>query len=206
MKNGAKRVGIMGGTFNPIHIGHLVTAEEAVNQFDLDEVIFMPTSQPPHKENAQLLPDEERYLMTVIATASNPKFTVSKLEIEREGHSYTIDTIKTLHSLFGKNTLIYFITGADAVLEILSWKEPELLSAYCSFIAATRPGYNLKKFHETLKSEVQNNLPKIHLMEIPALAISSTDIRARIRTNMPITYLTPQPVVSYIYKNGFYKD
>ena len=145
-----KRIGVMGGTFDPIHHGHMVTAEEAWKQFGLDQVLFVPSGHPPHKEERKSLDPEQRYLMAVIATATNPHFSVSRMEIERPGPSYTIDTVRELHRIYGKNTEVLFITGADAILEILTWKEPELVLREATFIAATRPGYDLKKLEESL--------------------------------------------------------
>jgi nicotinate-nucleotide adenylyltransferase len=204
----SKRIGVMGGTFDPIHVGHLVTAEEAWEQFQLDQVIFVPSGYPPHKEERKNLDPESRYLMTVIATADNPHFTVSRLEIDRSGPSYTVDTVRELHRLYGKNTEIFFITGADAILEILTWKEPEKVLEECVFIAATRPGYNLKRLEESLpeteKARHASN-PRVLVMEIPALAISSTDIRRRVAEGRPIRYLVPEGVLEFIEKNGFYR-
>lgn len=204
------RVGVMGGTFNPIHYGHLVTAEEALSQFNLDKVIFMPAGQPPHKANKEILPPEERYLLTVIATASNPDFVVSRLEIERKGPSYTIDTLLELHDQHMPGTELFFITGADAVWEILTWKEAERLVELTEFIAATRPGYSLEKFKKLHvlpdDKDMERGKPKVSIMEIPALAISSTDIRRRVRENRPIRYLVPEGVANYIYKCRFWKD
>lgn len=200
------RLGIMGGTFNPIHYGHLVTAEEAYSQFELDKVMFMPSGQPPHKEPGEALPAEDRYLMTVIATASNPHFTMSRLEVDRRGPSYTIDTLMVLHQIYPLAE-IFFITGADAILEILTWKDPQKLAKYCSFIAATRPGYSLRKFQVALhveKNQLNKFKPKIHFMEVPILAISSTDIRSRVREGRSIKYLLPDGVANYIYERGFY--
>lgn len=204
------RVGVMGGTFNPIHIGHLVTAEEALYQFNLDSVVFMPAGKPPHKRDKEILPAEERYLLTVIATASNPHFVVSRMEIERKGPSYTIDTLRELHELYGMSTDIFFITGADAVWEILTWKDAKTLVELTEFIAATRPGYSLEKFKKIhVLPEVEDKAkgkPRVSIMEIPALAISSTDIRRRVRENRPIRYLVPEGVASYIHKCGFWRD
>lgn len=204
------RYGVMGGTFNPIHNGHLVTAEEARVQFKLDKVIFMPAGKPPHKNDrndGNILPAEERYLMTVVATASNPYFVVSRLEVDRPGPTYTIDTVRALTEIYG-GAKIYFITGADAVWEILTWKDPKKLAMYCTFIAATRPGYSLAKFKELHVLPYENSprpeMPKVNIMEIPALAISSTDIRERVNNGHPIRYLVPEGVLSYIYKSGFY--
>lgn len=200
----------MGGTFNPIHYGHLVTAEEALSQFNLDKVMFMPAGVPPHKSDREILLPEERYLLTVIATASNPDFVVSRLEIERKGPSYTIDTLAQLQEIFGPDTTVFFITGADAVWEILTWKNAEELVELTEFIAATRPGYSLEKFkklHVLPEREGREpGRPRVSIMEIPALAISSTDIRRRVREDQPIRYLVPEGVASYIKKSGFWKD
>lgn len=203
-----KRIGVMGGIFDPIHNGHLVTAEEAWKQFGLDQVLFVPSGRPPHKEERHNLDAEDRYLMTVIATATHPYFKVSRMEIDRSGPSYTIDTVRELHSVYGKNTQILFITGADAILEILTWKEPEKVLRECIFIAATRPGYDLKKLEEALpeaEKERHASDPRVLVMEIPALAISSTDIRRRVKEGRPIRYLVPEGVSEFIEKNGFYR-
>lgn len=203
-----KRIGVMGGTFDPIHHGHLVTAEEAWKQFQLDLVLFVPSGQPPHKEDRRSLDAESRYLMTVIATADNPHFQVSRMEIDRPGPSYTVDTVRELHRVYGKNTQIFFITGADAILEILTWKEPEKVLQECTFIAATRPGYDLRRLEESLPEaeRVRHATdPRVLVMEIPALAISSTDIRRRVREGMPIRYLVPEGVREFIEKKGFYR-
>lgn len=201
-----QRLGIMGGTFNPIHIGHLVTAEEARCQFNLDQIVFIPSAHPPHKEDGEIAPAEDRYLMAVIATASNSYFTVSRIEIERGGSSYTIDTLKSLRKIHSEKSKLFFITGADAILEILTWKNPEEISEYCELIAATRPGYSLQKFEEIhLFDEGAKKLPKVHFMEIPALAISSTDIRERVRKGKSIKYLVTEGVAHYLYKANLYK-
>ena len=195
----------MGGTFNPIHIGHLVTAEEALHQFELDRVIFMPTGNPAHKIGEEVLAAEQRYLMTVIATSSNPQFDVSRLEIDRKGPTFTVDTIIELIKMYGKEVDIYFITGADAVWEILTWHEAQRLADLCFFIAATRPGYSLEKFtklHVTGKNE--KGKPQVLMMEIPALAISSSDIRMRVKAERPIRYLVPESVLEFIEKHNFY--
>lgn len=198
-----ERIGIMGGTFNPIHIGHLVTAEEAFYQFNLDEIIFIPSGHPPHKRDSDIADPEDRYLMTVIATASNPHFTVSRIEIDRKGPSYTVETLKELREIYGKDVKLFFITGADAIIEILTWKDPEIIADMCEFIAATRPGYSLKKFEE-LHLINNKRLPVVHFIEVPALAISSTSIRKRVREGRPIKYLVPDGVAAYLYKRGLY--
>jgi nicotinate-nucleotide adenylyltransferase len=206
------KIGLMGGTFNPIHFGHLVTAEEALKQFNLDKVIFIPTGTPPHKTRGPLASAEDRYLMTVIATASNDDFIVSRAEIDRSGKSYTIDTLRHMKSIFGDKATFYFITGADAILEILTWKDTDNVLKLCKFIAATRPGYDIKKIEE-LKYKISGDLSldtaaqnSIYLMEIPALAISSTDIRKRINEGRPIKYLLPEGVSNYILKNDLYRQ
>ncbi len=203
-----KKIGVMGGTFNPIHSGHLVTAQEALNQFCLDEVIFIPTGDPPHKVEDQLADAEDRYLMTVIAISSNSSFFVSRIEIDRKGKSYTIDTVKELRKTYGKDSELFFITGADAILEILSWKDTDEIVMLAKFIAATRPGYDLSKINDlrsALFASREGGNDRIFIMEIPALAISSTNIRERVKDRRPISYLVPEGVSNYILKHGLYK-
>ena len=200
------RLGIMGGTFNPIHHGHLVMAEEVRNKFGLDKVIFVPTGNPPHKDSQELAAAQDRYLMTVLATMTNLYFEVSPLEIERQGVSYTIDTIKEFKKTYGKSTKIYFITGADAILSIFTWKNMEDLLESCSFIAATRPGYCLQELKSKIEAINPAYLKHIHLVEVPGIAVSSTDVRERIREGKPIKYLMPETVESYIIKNKLYED
>jgi nicotinate-nucleotide adenylyltransferase len=196
----SRRIGVMGGTFDPIHHGHLVAAEEARWQFDLDKVVFVPTGQPWQKP-VGVSPAEDRYQMTLIATASNPKFTVSRVEIDHQGPTYTIDTLRRLRRQHPGDTRLYFITGADAVLQILTWKQPDQVLAQAEFIAATRPGFDLDR----LVSQVPGAAGRVHRMEIPALAISSTDIRARAARGAPIQYLVPDGVARYIHKHALYR-
>src|SRR2546429_3830964 len=151
-----KRVGVMGGTFDPIHHGHLVTAEAALWQFGLDEVVFVPTGSPWMKEEREVTPAEDRYLMTVIATASNPFFAVSRIEVDRPGPTYTIDTLEQLRAEAKEAVELFFITGADAMLEIFHWKEPEDVLSRAHFIAATRPGYDLAHFESEAPSAHPN--------------------------------------------------
>jgi nicotinate-nucleotide adenylyltransferase len=195
-----KRLGVMGGTFDPIHHGHLLTAEEALQQFGLDEVVFVPTGQPWMKEDRAVSPAEDRYLMVVVATASNPRFSVSRLEIEREGPTYTVETLRELKELRG-DVELHFVTGADAMLEILQWKDPQEALELAHFIAATRPGYELTQFEQ----DAPGSDPRVTVMTIPALAISSTDIRERVRAGRPIRYLVPEGVQTYIEKAGLYR-
>lgn len=196
-----RRLGVMGGTFDPIHNGHLTTAEEAQNQFGLDQVVFVPTGRPWMKEHADVSDPEHRYLMTVIATASNPRFTVSRIEIDREGPTYTVDTLRALEAQETDSEL-FFITGADAMLEIFHfWKDPGEILELAHFIAATRPGHDIAAF----EAEAPSRNPRVTVMNIPALAISSTDARARVREGRPIRYLVPEGVKSYIEKTGLYR-
>ncbi len=191
----------MGGTFDPIHYGHLVAAEEALVQFSLDRVVFMPTGEPARKTHRHVTSAEHRYLMTVIATASNPDFTVSRIEVDRPGVTYTVDTMMELRAIHGAETELFFITGADAILDILTWKDSERLAGACTLIAATRPGYDLSRISTQPGAEAFT----IELMEVPALAISSTDIRTRIAARRPVRYLLPEAVATYVRKNRLYE-
>ncbi|HEX2030044.1 MAG TPA: nicotinate-nucleotide adenylyltransferase [Actinomycetota bacterium] len=197
---GPRKLGVMGGTFDPIHYGHLVTAEEALWQFGLDQVLFVPTGQPWMKEDRDVSPPEDRYLMTVIASSSNPNFAVSRVEIDRGGPTYTVDTLRTLQEGYGEKTELFFITGADAMLEIFHWKDADEALDLAHFIAATRPGYDIARF----EAEAPDRHPRVSVMSVPALAISSTDIRGRIREGRPIRYLVPEGVKTYIEKAGLY--
>lgn len=199
-----KRIGIMGGTFDPIHYGHLVAAEEACYQFRLEKVFFIPAGRPPHKTAGEISEPCHRLEITRLAVSSNPYFEVSTLEIERGGFSYTIDTVRKIYNLF-PGAQIFFITGADAVLEILSWKNVAELLSLCCFIAATRPGYQLGSLESKLPEFSPAQLKRIILMEVPALAISSSDIRRRIKEGRPIKYLLPEAVHEYILKHGLYQ-
>jgi nicotinate-nucleotide adenylyltransferase len=196
-----RRVGVMGGTFDPIHHGHLVAAEEARWQFGLDRVVFVPTGQPWQKA-AGVSDAEDRYLMTVIATASNPAFSVSRLEIDSPGPTYTVDTLRRLRAEMDPDVRLFFVTGADAVLQILTWKDPDEVLALAELIAATRPGHDLADLAEKVPAAAG----RVHPMRIPALAISSTEIRARVAAGAPIQYLVPEGVARYIEKRGLYRE
>lgn len=192
------RVGVMGGTFDPIHHGHLVAASEVADRFHLDEVIFVPTGQPWQKEGKTISAAEDRYLMTVIATAANPRFSVSRVDIDRDGPTYTIDTLRDLRELYPDEAL-YFITGADALSSIMSWHDWEEMFQLAEFVGVTRPGYELRE--DMLPADIQ---ARVHLVEIPAMAISSTDCRTRAAEGRPVWYLVPDGVVQYISKNSLY--
>jgi nicotinate-nucleotide adenylyltransferase len=196
----SRRIGIMGGTFDPIHHGHLVAAEEARWQFRLDQVLFIPTGRPWQKP-VGVSPAEDRYLMTVIATASNPAFAVSRLEVDIPGPSYTVDTLRRLRSELPEGTRLLFIGGADLLQQLLTWKEPEQVLALAELIAATRPDFDV----DDVVQKVPAAAGRVHRMEIPALAISSSDIRARVARGEPIEYLVPEGVARYIQKRALYR-
>jgi len=187
----------MGGTFDPIHHGHLVAASEVAERFELDEVVFVPTGQPYQKEGTGVSPAEDRYLMTVIATASNPRFQVSRADIDRGGPTYTIDTLRELSAAYGPDSELFFITGADALAKILSWKEALEMLSLARFVGVTRPGFELSDAH--LPADT------VALVEVPAMAISSSDCRARVAAGKPVWYLVPDGVVQYIAKRGLYR-
>jgi nicotinate-nucleotide adenylyltransferase len=191
------RLGVMGGTFDPIHHGHLVAASEVASVFDLDEVIFVPTGQPWQKTYRTVSPAEHRYLMTVIATASNPRFTVSRVDVDRDGQTYTIDTLCDL-ARQRPGAELYFITGADALEQIIGWKDSEELFSRARFVGVTRPGHRL--------STAGLPADRVSLMEVPAMAISSTDCRTRIAKGEPVWYLVPDGVVQYIAKYNLYRQ
>ncbi|NMR21633.1 nicotinate-nucleotide adenylyltransferase [Cellulomonas fimi] len=190
------RIGVMGGTFDPIHHGHLVAASEAAAELGLDEVVFAPTGQPSFKQHQDVSPAEHRYLMTVIATASNPQFTVSRVDVDRAGLTYTVDTLRDLREARPEAD-VFFVTGADAIEQILRWKDAAELFTMAHFVAVTRPGHTM--------SVAGLPADRVSVLEIPALAISSTDVRARARAGKPVWYLVPDGVVQYIGKHGLYR-
>jgi nicotinate-nucleotide adenylyltransferase len=191
----------MGGTFDPIHHGHLVAAEEARWQFRLDQVLFIPTGRPWQKPEAAVSPAEDRYLMTAIATASNPAFAVSRLEIDNPGPTYTVDTLRRLRAELPEGTRLLFIGGTDLLHQLPTWKEPEQVLALVELIAASRPDFDV----DGLVQQLPSAAGRIHHMEIPALAISSSDIRARVARGAPIDYLVPEGVAHYIQKRALYR-
>jgi nicotinate-nucleotide adenylyltransferase len=193
-----RRVGVMGGTFDPIHHGHLVAASEVQAWFDLDEVVFVPTGEPWQKSERDVSPAEHRYLMTVVATASNPRFTVSRVDIDRGGPTYTIDTLRDLAQTLPDADL-YFITGADALADIFTWRDAQELFALARFVGCTRPGYEMSP--DTLHGIPSD---RVTILEIPALAISSTECRQRRAKGEPVWYLVPDGVVQYIAKHNLY--
>ncbi|GAA2216404.1 nicotinate-nucleotide adenylyltransferase [Nonomuraea monospora] len=193
---GMRRVGVMGGTFDPIHHGHLVAASEVAHHFQLDEVVFVPTGRPYQKSERVVSAPEDRYLMTVIATASNPRFSVSRVDVDRPGPTFTIDTLRDISDIYGPDVQLFFITGADALGAILDWQQADELFELAHFVGCTRPGHTL---HDP-------GLPegRVTLLEIPALAISSSECRQRVAKGEPIWYLVPDGIVQYINKRGMY--
>ncbi|SHG49955.1 nicotinate-nucleotide adenylyltransferase [Jatrophihabitans endophyticus] len=191
-----ERLGIMGGTFDPIHHGHLVAASEVASLYDLDEVVFVPTGEPWQKAARQVSPAEHRYLMAVIATASNPRFWVSRVDIDRSGPTYSVDTIRDVAAQ-RPGAELFFITGADALSQILSWKDAASVLELAHFVGVTRPGYELTNSH----------LPDdtVTLLDVPAMAISSSACRERVADGRPVWYLVPDGVVQYINKHHLYR-
>jgi nicotinate-nucleotide adenylyltransferase len=189
------RLGVMGGTFDPIHHGHLVAASEVAAALNLDQVIFVPTGMPLQKPDVSN--SEDRYLMTVIATASNPRFNVSRVDIDREGPTYTVDTLKDIQSAY-PDAELFFISGADAITQILAWKDFDELWKAAKFVAVTRPGHAM---------QLPESAPAgaIEVLEVPALSISSTDVRQRSANGDPVWYLVPDGVVQYINKHNLYR-
>jgi nicotinate-nucleotide adenylyltransferase len=192
------RIGVMGGTFDPVHNGHLVTANEVAHLFGLDEVVFVPTGQPWMKSDREISPAEDRYLMTVVATASNPHFSVSRVDIDRPGATYAIDTLRELRARLDPSDELLFITGADALAQILSWHEADKLFELAHFVGVSRPGYQLV-LDDAIPADA------VSLVEVPALAISSSDVRERAKRGAPFYYLVPEGVVQYIDKRGLYR-
>lgn len=196
------RIGIMGGTFDPIHHGHLVAAEQAYDDLDLDMVIFMPAGRPAFKLDKRVSSGEDRYAMTLLATSDNPHFRASRFEIDREGVTYTADTLTRLRALYPEEVELYFITGADAIADIVRWKDAEVIARTAYLVAATRPGYDLSKAESVIDA---SGMPfDVTYLEVPALAISSSDLRQRVAAGQSLRYLTPDTVTGYIHKHRLY--
>ncbi len=200
------RVGLMGGTFDPIHLAHLACAEAALEQLDLSRVIFIPTRVPPHKQGKTITPTEHRYNLVTLATASNPRFEVSRVEMEREGPSYTVDTLEEMKRRLPPGTELFFITGTDAILEVGTWHDPERLFDLCRFVAVPRPGYPRQGAADELIALERCFGHKIAVVSCPALDISSSDLRSRVAGGRPIKYLVPEAVEAYIQKHGLYRQ
>ena len=203
-KGKVKRLGIMGGTFDPIHYGHLVGAEMARKEFNLSKVLFIPSGTPPHKDRSDISDAGLRFEMIERAIQDNPAFDISAIELERKGPSYTVDTLRVLRRTWPEHEL-YFITGTDALREIFTWREAEEILMMTEFIGAARPGFDASDFLLKVQEEHPEIQGKIHYLEVPALAISSTDIRARVKNGQPIRYLLPEPVRLFIQQYGLYR-
>ena len=196
------RLGIMGGTFDPIHYGHLVTAEQAREALALDLVLFMPAGSPAFKQQKNVTGPEDRYAMTVLATAANPAFYASRFEIDREGITYTVDTLRALRARYPDNVKLFFITGADAIIDILTWRDAEHIAGLATLIAATRPGYDIGQAKARIAASGIDF--DVRYIAIPALAVSSSNIRERVGAGKSVRYLTSESVIGYIRKNGLY--
>lgn len=201
---GKKRVGIFGGTFDPIHMGHLIVAETIMDEFHLDKVVFIPAAVPPHKLDKRISPAKHRYMMTMLATCSNPRFQVSDMEMHRQGPSYSRDTLAQLIEEHGRDTEFYFIVGADSVENLHTWNRIDELLTMCHFIGASRPGCmpDMEKIAQRFGPLAE----KIHCLETPELEISSTEIRHRVGQKRTIRYIVPETVEQYIYKEKLYSD
>ncbi|MGI6119816.1 MAG: nicotinate-nucleotide adenylyltransferase [Desulfosporosinus sp.] len=196
-------LGIMGGTFDPIHYGHLVAAEMARVKFNLSKVLFIPSGRPPHKNRSDISAAKLRFEMVKHAINDNPAFEISALELERKGPSYTVDTLRVLRHTYPEHKL-YFITGTDALREIFSWREPEEILKMTELIGVARPGFAAGDFLLQVQQEHPEIQGRIHYLEVPALAISSTDIRARVKQGQPVRYLLPEPVRLFMQQHGLY--
>lgn len=198
------KIGLMGGTFDPIHNGHLVLAEQVRTRFQMDKIIFIPSGNPPHKQS--MADKDHRYNMTKLAIEDNEFFEISTIELDQDHKTYTIDTVKRMKAEYGDNTEVYFITGADAIIDLPTWKDFDELVTICKFIGSTRPGIEDKELSEKIDSLVRDHQANITITQVPALAISSTDIRRRVKYNLSIKYLLPAKTEAYIYEHELYSD
>ena len=209
MKKGEEciqKIAVMGGTFDPIHFGHLAAAEAVRTELNLEKVLFLPAGRPAHKQNQIITEPKSRFIMTALAVANNPNFEASSLEIERPGTTYTIETIKQLITIYGSEAEIYFIIGADSVFELPSWYKVRELLRICKIVVVTRPGFDNEVLEQKINELTEEYNGDIYLIEIPSLEISSTDIRDRIKTGKSIKYLLPESVESYIKENDIYRE
>lgn len=198
------RIGVLGGTFDPIHLAHLVAAEEVRVRIALERVLFVPAGMPPHKLHVNVTPTEHRLKMVELAIADNPHFTLSRVDIDRFGPSYTVDTIELLHDEYGPEAEIYFIMGSDSLSELLTWHKPERLIRLCRIVALTRPGHrvDLKELNRLLPGAIA----RVQLLDMPLLEISGTDLQRRVRAGLSIKYLVPPAVEAYIHRHGLYQQ
>jgi len=200
-----RRIGILGGTFDPIHYGHLVVAEDCWAQLRLDEVLFVPCGEPPHKRGQPVSPAADRVAMVERAIAGNPHFRLSRVEVDRPGISYSVDTVALLREEFGPMARLFFIVGGDALRDLPSWRQPELLLELCQVVAVNRPGYSPLDLRR-LEERIPGAAGRIIQLEVPEFNLSASDLRRRVATGRPITYMTPDAVVHYIQERGLYRD
>lgn len=199
-----RKIGIMGGTFNPIHNGHLIVAEDVMEQCDLDKVLFIPSGQPPHKPDSEVIGAEHRYEMVRLAVESNCCFEASRIEVDRNGLTYTINTLQELREIYGDGTVFYFIIGADVVQELITWKEYRNVFEMCDFIAVLRPGHDNSTFEGAIKKVRKDEGVRIQHVQSRLIDISSTDIRERLQRRESIKYLVPDRVEEYIETHSLY--
>ncbi len=198
------KIGLMGGSFDPIHNGHLVLAEQVRTRFQMDKIIFIPSGNPPHKQI--VASKDHRYNMTQLAIEDNEFFEISRIELDMENNTYAVDTVKRLQEMYGNGTEVFFITGADMIIDLPSWKDFDELVTICKFIGSTRPGVDYTELSDRIDALVRDFKADITITQVPALAISSTDIRRRIKYNLSIRYLLPRTTEDYIYKHNLYCD
>lgn len=203
-----RRIGVLGGTFDPVHYGHLVIAEEVYATLNLDEMVFIPTGQPPHKTNEVITSAEHRLAMLELAIASNPHFTISRVDVDRPGPSYTVDTLRLLHEQQGEETAIYFVIGADSLEYFLTWRDPAgILEQLTHLVAVRRPGYNeSQEYYDRLEARLPGIKQRLLVVEAPQFEISATDLRLRVAEGRPIKYQTPESVEQYIIECGLYQQ
>lgn len=206
LKDNPKKIGISGGTFNPIHLGHLIVAEMVRDKFGLDKVLFIPSGMPPHKNLKNVIGAEHRFNMVQRAVTGNSYFTQSRIEVDREGYTYTIDTLKNLRESYGKSARLYYIIGADVLNDLLTWRNYQEVFRICEFIAVLRPGNYLEGFNKQMEYLRDTFSAQIHFIDTPLIEISSTDIRNRIKEGKSIKYLVSESVEDYIKENGLYID
>lgn len=203
-----RRIGVLGGTFDPVHYGHLVIAEEVYATLELTEMVFVPTGQPPHKTQEVITPAEHRLAMLELAIASNPHFTISRVDLDRPGPSYTVDTLRLLQKQWGEETAIYFVIGGDSLEDFLSWYDAAgILKQLTYLVAVRRPGYNeSEEYYDRLEARLPGIKQRLLVVEAPQFEISATDLRLRVAEGRPIKYQTPESVEQYIIEYGLYRE
>ncbi|MGB9618929.1 MAG: nicotinate-nucleotide adenylyltransferase [Armatimonadota bacterium] len=196
-------IGLMGGTFDPVHVGHLILAQEAREQLGLDEVLFIPAREPPHKPGQVVASVDDRLQMVKLATRDEEYFVCSRVELDRAGPSYTIDTIKEMRRLLGQSARMYLLMGADEARDLMSWRDPYGIQELVTIVVADRPGCSFQSARKRLPEDLARKLVRL---KMPGVDISSTQIRERVRSGRSIKYLVPRDVEQYILENGLYKE